>query len=104
MEHPHDPYHVRPFPKQPHKWDKDLKTALKNLEEVLSSDLPDFERLRAIQARIHEKTQDCTDDRLVDMLRQISNGLDEFHAKPERAALEKILKQLLKLRVELKHL
>ncbi|MDN3506586.1 MAG: hypothetical protein P0S96_05090 [Simkaniaceae bacterium] len=104
MEHPKDPYHVRPFPQQPHRGGKELKSAIADLESALGESVPDFERLRAIQARIHEKVNTYNDDRLVDMIRQISNNLEAYQEKPERAILEKILKQILKVRVELKHL
>lgn len=104
MEHPKDPYHVRPFPRQPHRGGKELKLALKDLESTLAETVPDLERLRAIQARIHEVANTYNDDRLIDMLRQISLDLDVYETKPERALLEKILKQILKVRIELKHL
>jgi hypothetical protein len=38
------------------------------------------------------------------MIRQISNDLDAYREKPDKAILEKVLKQILKVRVELKHL
>lgn len=104
MEHPKDPYHVRPFPQQPHRGGKELKSAITDLESALGESIPDFERLRAIQARIHEKVNTYNDDRLVDMIRQITTNLEAYEEKPERAILEKILKQILKVRVELKHL
>ncbi len=104
MEHPKDPFHVRPFPQQPHRGGKMLKTAIAELESALAESVPDLERLRAIQARIHEATNTFNDDRLVDMIRQITSNLEAYEAKPERAILENILKQILKVRVELKHL
>jgi len=104
MEHPHDPYHVRPFPDQPHRGGKELVTALADLETALGESVPDLERLRTIQARIHETANHFNDDRLVDMIRQITNTLEKFEEKPEKALLEKMLTLLLKVKVELKHL
>lgn len=104
MEHPHDPYHVRPFPQQPKRGGKALITALDDLEMAMGEKVPNHERLREIQARIHNCTANMNDDRLVDMLRQISQGIDNYEHKPGRASLEKVIKQLLKIRIELKHL
>lgn len=104
MEHPHDPYHVRPFPQQPHRGGKQLISALADLESALSEKVPNLEKLREVQARIHNCSSEINDDRLVDMLRQISNGIDKYEQKPGRAAFEKIITQLLKVRIELKHL
>ncbi|NGX27166.1 MAG: hypothetical protein K940chlam6_01099 [Chlamydiae bacterium] len=104
MEHPKDPYHLRPFPQQPKRGGKELKTAIIELESALAESVPDFERLRAIKARIHTATNTFNDDRLVDMIRQISSNLEVYETKPEHEILEKILKQILKVRVELKHL
>lgn len=104
MEHPHDPYHVRPYPQQPHRGGKELKQALLDLESAFGEKVPNLEKLREIQARIHKCSSDINDDRLVDMLRQISTGIDKYEQKPGRAAFEKVVKQVLKVRVELKHL
>lgn len=104
MEHPHDPYHVRPFPQQPRRGGKALITALSDLESAMGEKVPNLDRLREIQARIHNCTADMNDDRLVDMLRMISIGIDKYQQKPGRAAFEKVVKQILKVRIELKHL
>jgi|GEM_PF-2790890 len=104
MKHPEEPYHVRPFPQQPNRGGKELQSAIADLESALGESAPDFERLKAIQARIHEKVNTYNDDRLVDMIRQISKNLEAYEEKPERAILEKILQAILKVRVELKHL
>ncbi len=104
MEHPHDPYHVRPFPQQPNRGSKELVTALADLELAFGESTPDLEKLRAIQIRMHESVNSCNDDRLVNMIRLLSKGIDSFQEKPEKAALQLILQQLLKIRVELKHL
>ncbi len=104
MEHPHDPYHVRPFPQQPKRGGKKLISALADLESALSEKVPNLEKLREIQARIHNCSSDINDDRLVNMLRHISEGIDKYEQKPGREAFEKIIKQLLKVRIELKHL
>lgn len=104
MEHPHDPYHVRPFPQQPKRGGKQLIEALADLETALGEKVPNLDKLREIQARIHNSASDINDDRLIDMLRIISEGIDKYKRKPGRAAFEKIVKQLMKVRVELKHL
>lgn len=104
MEHPKDPYHVRPFPKQPHRATKALKQALEELETACGETIPDFTRIREIQARIHHVANTYNDDRLIDMLRQLSTDLDALEEHPERKILEKIVKQILKVRVELKHM
>ncbi len=104
MEHPHDPYHVRPFPQQPHRGGKELVAALADLETALSADIPDFEEIRAIQERIHRAANTFNDDRLVNQIRLISTGLDEYHQKPEKELKNSILERLLKVRVDLKHL
>lgn len=104
MEHPKDPYHVRPFPQQPHHGNKDLQAALLELESTIGDTLPDLERLKMIQARIHTETNKCNDDKLVDMIRVLSEDLDLYFEKPKSSDLQKILKQILKVRVELKHL
>lgn len=99
-----DTYHVRPFPQQPHRGGKELITALAELEGALSDKVPDPKRLRLLQERVHKAANTCNDDRLVDMIRILSEGVDHFQEKPGREALEKILQQILKVRVELKHL
>lgn len=104
MEHPHDPYHVRPFPQQPHRGGKALTTALTELETALNESVPNLERLRAIQARIHETANHFNDDRLIDMIRQITNILEKFEKRPNKELLEKMLILLMKVKVELKHL
>jgi len=104
MEHPHDPYHIRPFPQQPHRGGKALVTALADLETSLTDKVPDIERLKAIHARIHEEANKFNDDRLVDMIRQITNALEKYEEKPEKAHMETMLTLLLKMKVELKHL
>ena len=104
MEHPHDPYHVRPFPQQPHRGGKELIEAINDLESAFSDKKPNLEKLKEIQSRIHKCSNNINDDRLIDMLRMISEGIDKYKQKPGRAALQKIVLQLLKVRVELKHL
>lgn len=104
MEHPHDPYHVRPFPQQPQRGGKELVLALTDLETLLSESVPDLEKLRLIQGRIHTTCNTFNDDRLIDMIRQMSNDLDLYKKAPSKEILQKIIHQLLKVRVELKHL
>lgn len=104
MEHPHDPYHVRPFPKQPKRGGKAFKTALLEIETVLSSDLPDFEKLNLSQEHLHNTANTFNDDRLIDMTRQLSNLIDQYKEKPEKELRHQILQQILKLQISLKHL
>lgn len=104
MEHPKDPYHVRPFPKQPSRGGKELISALGELEKALAGEIPDFEVLRTVQEKIHEAVNKWNDDRLVDMVRTISLKLDTYKEHPDKELLQKILVQILKIRVELKHL
>ncbi len=104
MEHPKDPYHVRPFPKQPKREGKELITALGELENALAEEIPDFEVLRNVQDKIHEAVNTWNDDRLVDMVRTISHKLDAYKEHPDKELLQKILTQILKVRIELKHL
>ena len=78
MEHPRDPYHVRPFPQQPHRGGKALVKALDDLETALGQSAPNHSRLREIQALIHQAANTSNDDKLVDMIRQMSMLIDEF--------------------------
>lgn len=104
MEHPKDPYHVRPFPQNPKRGGKELINALGELEKALAGEIPDFEVLRTVQEKIHEAVNKWNDDRLVDMVRTISLKLDTYKEHPDKELLQKILVQILKIRVELKHL
>lgn len=105
MEHPKDePYHVRPFPRQPQRGTKELIEALKDLETACGAKVPDFEGIRAIQERIHKEANTYTDDKLIDMLRILSLNIDDFERQPGQKTLENVMKQILKVRVELKHL
>lgn len=103
MEHPHDPYHVRPFPQQPHRGGKALLTALDDLEAALTESIPHLAQLRKIQANIHEVANHFNDDRLVDMIRQMTTALEQYEQKPSRTLREKIITTLLKIRIALKH-
>ena len=104
MDHPDEPYHIRPFPRQPHRGGKELLEELSDLEGLLSESLPDLERLRTIQARVHTTANTYTDDLLVDMIRQMSNDIDLYHQNPNKKILLSIVKQILKIRIQLKHL
>lgn len=97
-------YHVRPFPQQPHRGGKELEAALADLENVFSEDIPDLERVREIQAHMHETANHFNDDKLVDMIRQISIKIDEYQTRPAKTLVEEIVQSLLKVRVELKRL
>ena len=104
MEHPHDPYHVRPFPQQPKRGGKELIAALDDLEIALSEEVPNTERFRMIQARLHKTTNEFNDERLIDLIRQISQNLEKYQERFEKNILEEMQKAILKVRVELKHL
>lgn len=99
-----EPYHVRPGPQQPHRGGKELISALDDLQEALSDTIPNIDRLKMIQERIHKTANTFNDDRLVGILRLLSNGIDSVREHPERKSIELILHQILKIRVELKHL
>ncbi len=102
MEKKHENYHVRPFPQQPKRGGKELVATLDQLEVTLGSPMPNMEKLKTLQAKIHETAQNYNDDQLIDMLRQLSHGLDKYQQKPSRPALQKIVRQLLKVRIALK--
>ncbi len=104
MEHPHDDYHVRPFPQQPKRGGKELIQALHDLEAMIGEEVPDLERLRDIQARIHASAGAYNDDRLVDRLRMLSNCIDQFLGSPQKAVGNNLAQQVLQLLIELKHL
>ena len=104
MEHPHDPYHVRPFPKQPKRGGALLKAVLDELEKALSEKATPPEELRIIQKRLHDTANNIDDDALVNKLRHISEEIDHFEKKPQRAIVDKILQELMQVRVDLKHL
>lgn len=104
MEHPHDPYHIRPFPQQPQKGNKELITAIKDLESAFGESVPDFERIHMIQEKIHHAANRFNDDRLVDLLRQLSEKIDAYQDTSDRKILETLMHILLKVQVELKHL
>lgn len=104
MEHPHDPYHVRPFPQQPHRGGKQLLEELNELEKLLSDEIPDLEKLRILQERIHETANHFNDDRLIDMIRTISRDIDMVQEKLDKKILQNIITKILKIRIELKHL
>jgi len=104
MEHPRDPYHVRPFPQQPHRGGKTLNIALKDLEITLAEIVPDMERIRAIQARIHDSANLFNDDLIIDRIRRISNHLEKYRENPNKELMREILTEILKVRIDLKHL
>ena len=104
MEHPHDDFHVRPFPQQPHRGGKELVSALADLEITLTEKLPDREKLKKITERIHDSVKKCNDDKLIDRLRQLLNAVDAYAGSHKQEDLASALTQLLKARVDLKHL
>ena len=104
MEHPKDPYHVRPFPQQPARSGKELIATLDELESALGEELPDLEKLRALQMRMHKACEHYNDDKLIDRLRQLSHALDAYAQTPEHKTLLTIMTHLLKARVDLKRL
>lgn len=104
MEHPRDPFHVRPFPQQPHRGGKALTITLKDLETTLGELAPDLERIRSIQARLHDSANLFNDDQLIDRIRRVSNQLEQYRAAPSKELMREILTEVLKIRVDLKHL
>lgn len=104
MEHDHDNFHVRPFPQQPHRGGKMLAASLEELEEVFGEQSPNRERLKLLQAKIHESLQHANDDKLVDMVRELSNLLEKYYQRPSRSLAQRVVQQLLKVRIQLKHL
>lgn len=104
MAQPHEDYHVRPFPRQPKRGGKELLEALKELEALLAEELPDLDRVREVQAKIHHSAADMTDDRLVDRLRAISQGVDRYLASPSKPTALSTNAEILKIFVDLKHL
>jgi hypothetical protein len=97
-------YHVRPFPQQPKKGSAKLIHSLYDLEKALAIFPPDIKKLEAIQASIHATTQLMNDDKLVDLLRQLSMSMDEYMKTSHEDLPQKIFSQILKIRIELKHL
>lgn len=104
MEHPHDNYHVRPFPQQPHRGGKLLVLALDEVEEVFGQKTQSRERLKMLQVKMHESLEHANDDKLVDMVRELSNLIELYQQKPTKPLAQKVIKQLLKVRIQLKHL
>ncbi|NGX38980.1 MAG: hypothetical protein KR126chlam1_00298 [Chlamydiae bacterium] len=104
MEHPHDPFHVRPFPQQPERGGKELNTALDDLENALSETIPNIELIREIQGRMHKAAGHFNDDQLIDRLRMLSKVLDSYEKSPSTELLKEIITHLLKARIDLKKL
>jgi len=104
MEHPHEDYHVRPYPQQPKRGGKELVQALRDLEEAIEAEVPDLERLRNIQARIHASSASFNDDKLVDRLRTLSSYIDQYLGSPQKSVGQKLAQQVLQILIELKHL
>ncbi len=104
MEKKHENYHIRPFPQQPKRGGKELVASLDQLEDAFGEKLPNIEKLGLIQSKMHEALQTTNDDKLVDMVRQLSNWLDQYRHKPTRALAQRIIQQSLKVRIQLKHL
>jgi hypothetical protein len=98
------PFHVRPYPQQPHRGGKALIQTLNDLEKAIGDEVPDLPRMHEIQKKIHETANHINDDKLVDQLRMLSEAMDEYMEEPDRSFVEKIGSLLLKIRVDLKHL
>lgn len=104
MEHPHENYHVRPFPQQPKRGGKELMEALQKLQGLLVEDVPNADQIREMQAHIHKTANTFNDDRLIDKLRMLSNGIDLFLGSPQKSVARDLEQQILKILVDLKHL
>jgi hypothetical protein len=104
MERKHENYHIRPFPQQPKRGGKLLVATLDELEDAFSVKRPDLEQLGLSQAKLHEALTTANDDALVDMVRQLSHFLDEYRQNPRPAFAQKVVEQLLKVRLQLKRL
>ena len=104
MAQPKDPYHVRPFPQQPHRGGKELNTILDELEKALGSDLPNLELLGPLQERLHTTANHFNDDKLVNLLRTVSASIDAMRSHPSSETAKEIALNVLKVRVLLKHL
>ena len=105
MEHPHDPYHLRPFPQQPKRGGKEYMAVLEELESTLGgSEAPDLEKLQLLQERLHLSANLFNDDQLVDMTRTLSEMLENYRENKKPELLQQAVKQILKLRLSLKHL
>lgn len=102
MSHPE--YHVRPYPQQPRKGSVQLIHGLEDLEKAISTFPPNNKRLELAQATIHSASQQMNDDKLVDLLRLLSMGIDEYIQTGDENLPQKIFSQILKIRIALKHL
>lgn len=97
-------YHVRPYPRQPNRGSGKLIKALEELEAALREDSPNHKKLQEIRVRIYEDTRKCTDDLLIDLLRQMLDDLEKWEQKPWDGGTGKILGDLLKIKEDLKRL
>jgi len=104
MAQPKDPFHVRPFPQQPHRGGKELQAILTELEELLGSDLPKLELLESLQVRLHETANHFNDDALVNLLRTVSTNIDTMRSHPAAKTAQELALNILKVRAQLKHL
>lgn len=104
MERKKDNYHVRPYPQQPKRFNQQLVATLDDLETTLVEKVPNLESIRDIQAKMHASLANSNDDQLVDQVRQLSTMIDQYQQKPTKAVLQKIVRQILKVRIALKHL
>lgn len=99
-----EPYHVRPFPQQPRRGGKKLVMELDDIEAALAGKIPDFEKLGSAQARMHHTANSINDDKLVNHLAHLSEYVDKFREEPSQELMQKVLVQIMKIRIELKHL
>ena len=104
MEHPHDDYHVRPYPQQPKRGGHELITALRDLESMIGSEVPDLDRLKEIQIHIHTASSFFNDDRFVDRLRMLSTLIDQFLGSPQRSSGQNLREMAIQIFSDLKHM
>lgn len=97
-------YHVRPYPRQPHRGGKKLIKALEDLEAALQQDPIDHKKIQDIRIAMYEDTRNCTDDLLIDLLRQLLNDVEKWEKQPWDGGTGKIMGDLLKIKEDLKKL
>lgn len=95
---------MRPYPRQPNRGSKKLIEALEELEVALKADKPNHAKLQEIRVKIYEDTRKCTDDLLIDLLRQMLDDLEKWEKEPWEGGTGKILGDLLKIKEDLKRL
>ncbi len=95
---------MRPYPRQPHRGSKKLIKALEDLEAALRQEPIDHKKIQAVRIAMYEDTRNCTDDLLIDLLRQLLNDVEKWEQQPWDGGTGKILGDLLKIKEDLKRL